>query len=158
MADGHGDEVVDTVGGKSGDHPRQRGAPVVTDDVGPLDPELVEHAEHVAGEERQRVRLDLGRTVGLAEAAQVGHDAAVPGGGERGDLVAPQPMGVGPAVEEQHGRAIALVVDLEPDPVHLVARHATSLICSTISTNSALLGPGNGGTSPTRTMASMMPG
>ena len=59
MADGQGDQVVDTVGGERGDHPRQRGAPVVTDDVGPLDPEVVEHAEHVADEERQRVRVDL---------------------------------------------------------------------------------------------------
>ena len=61
VADGHGDEVVDTIGSEPGEHPRQRSTPVVTDDVSPLDPELVEHAEHVAGDERERVCLDLGR-------------------------------------------------------------------------------------------------
>ena len=158
MADGHGHEVVDTVRSEPGEHPRQRRAPVVADDVRPLDAQLVEHTEHVAGDERQGVRLDLGRAIGVAEPAQVGHDAPIAGGGERGDLMSPQPVRVRPAVQQQHRRTAAFVLHLQSDPTHLVAHHATFLSRSTISTSSALLGPGNGGTAPMRMMASMMPG
>ena len=48
----------------------------------PFDPEVVEHAEHVAGDGEQCVGLDVVRAVGLAEAAQVGRDRPEAGRGQ----------------------------------------------------------------------------
>jgi hypothetical protein len=53
----------DPIGRQRPDHPRERGTPVVTDHVCAFDPEMVQHTEHVDGEERQRVRLDVGGLV-----------------------------------------------------------------------------------------------
>ena len=84
MPDRQGDEVVDTVGCERGDRPCQRRTPVVADHVRSFDAQLIEHAEHVAGNERDGVGLDLGGAIGLSETTQIGNDAAVAGRGECG--------------------------------------------------------------------------
>src|SRR6266545_328935 len=47
LPDRQDNEPVDAVGRKAGGDPREPGAPVVADDVRPLDPELVEDGEDV---------------------------------------------------------------------------------------------------------------
>jgi hypothetical protein len=73
-----------------------------------------------------RVLLDSFRPLRLAEAAQVGRDRAHAGPDERGDLVTPELRRVRKAVEEQHGRAFALVGHGQIDsvPANPVPGHA----------------------------------
>ena len=104
-------------GAERGEHPGERRTPVVADHMGPLDAEL-SSTPSTSPTWRQGVRLDLGGAIGRAEATQVGGDAAVAGRGQGVDLVAPESVRVGPAVEQQHRRPV-LHCDLEPDPVHL---------------------------------------
>ena len=65
------------------------------DDMSPLDADRVEHTQHVAREEQQVVRVDLGRLVGAAVPPEIGDDRPEPCVDECRDLVAPQPAGVG---------------------------------------------------------------
>ena len=69
-----------------------------------LEPHRVHQVEHVRG--HVLLVVALGRRLGLAEAAQVGHDHAVAGIGERGDLVAPLVPVLRPAVEDQDRVAV----------------------------------------------------
>ena len=100
-----------------GQRPGQRGAPVVADHGGPLDPERVEQAEHVGDQGRHRVggrRRPGGPT---AEPAQVRRDHPVPGRDQRRDLVPPQRRRVREAVQQQHRGPAALVDHLERQAV-----------------------------------------
>jgi hypothetical protein len=90
--------------------------------MGPLDVVVVEHADHVADELDDAVRLHRGRLVGVAEPAQVEGDRPVAGGRERRDLAAPQLVGVGPPVDQQHGRTAAGVLDVDADAVDVNER------------------------------------
>ena len=101
-------EGTHAVGREDPEHPRDRRAPVVADDVHAFDAEVVEHADEVRVQERDRIVLDPFRLVGRAEAAHVGRDRPVARGAQRGDLVIPERMRVGPAVDEQHGLAVAV--------------------------------------------------
>ena len=120
MADGQHDQVVDAAGHEGGERPGQGRAPVVTDDVGPVDPHRGEDRRDVPGQQGQRVGLDLLGLVGVPVAAQVGDDDLEPGPGQRRYLVPPQPPGVGKAVQ-QHDRASLpghLVLDTDPVDIH----------------------------------------
>src|SRR5438045_2377258 len=57
VADRQCDEVVDAVRNQRRDGPRDRRAPIMTDHMRALDADRVEYAEHIAGEERDGVRL-----------------------------------------------------------------------------------------------------
>ena len=129
------------VGREDPEHPRDRRAPVVADDVHPFDAEMIEHADEVREQERDRIVLDPFRLVGRAEAAHVGRDRPVPGGAQRGDLVIPERMRVGPAVDEQHGFAVAgagaLVVDFDPRAVDVDAHDGSVYSVNSDMTRSA---------------------
>lgn len=64
----------------------------MTDDVRPLDAEVIEHLGHVTGNGQQGVVVDAFGTIGVAETPQVGGNRAEPGRSEVGDLVAPEAM------------------------------------------------------------------
>ena len=84
-----------------------------------------------------RVGGDVRRLLGLAEAAQVGRDHALAGRDERGDLVPPQPVGVREAVDQQDGRALALVLDRQPHAVAVeLPQHQASARRSAAPTSS----------------------
>ena len=98
------DERADRLGARRGDRPRHAAADVVADDHRAVEAQLVDQAEHAR-------RLRLGAVglfrravvaVGLAEAAQVGHDDVGAVLEQRHDVavVAAVP---GPAVEEHGG-------------------------------------------------------
>jgi hypothetical protein len=82
------DEPIDALGCVRGQDPGDGSAPVVPDDVRPLDAELVEHRDDVGDAVADRVRLDIFGLVGLAEPAQVGGEHAEPGGRQRRRLLA----------------------------------------------------------------------
>src|SRR5436190_5887222 len=127
MADRHRHQPVDPVGVQPGEHPRERRAPVVPDDVRALDSERVEDRDDVGRDRRDPVAVDLLRPVGLAEAAQVGRDHAEAGVGERRRLLPPQVRRVREAVQEDYRRPLALDVHRERDAVGRVdALHAAS--------------------------------
>ena len=77
--------------------------------------------------EQDVVGVDAVGLVGRAEAAQVGGDDLVAGGDQRRDLVAPQVVGVGPAVQQHDGRALALDGHLEADALGFDAHGSLSL-------------------------------
>ena len=70
VADRQRDEVVDPVGQERGEGPGQGGAPVVADDMGAPDPELVENGHQVPGREQDVVRLHPSGGVRGPEAAR----------------------------------------------------------------------------------------
>ncbi len=117
MSDRHRDEPIDPARVKSGDHPGQARAPVVADDVGTLDLQRVEDRNHVVGDSSYAGGLDLRWHVRVAEASQVGHDHAVAGRIEYGDLVPPHVRRVGKAVQQHDGRSVTLVADCERNPI-----------------------------------------
>jgi hypothetical protein len=135
MAHRKGRQVVHPVGQEGGHRPGQGCPEVVADHVGPIDPQLVQHGDDVAGRGQDVVGLDaLGRARG-AVAAQVRDDHPEAGVGQSWNLVAPHGTRVGESVEE-HDRAPAachLHVDghaaavdlhglvLSPDPQDVVA-------------------------------------
>ena len=116
-------------GGGEGDDP----APVVTDQVDPLEAERVEEVDHVAGEQlagHPHVRL-----VGGAEAPGVGGEDGVAGVGERTHLVAPLVGGLREPVQQHDGLARALleVVDAQTGRLHEGRRHGHGLAGSSVA-------------------------
>ncbi len=119
MTDREDDEAFDALRVPCRKEPGHGRAPVVADDVRPLDPERVEQRLHVAEDEREPVVPDVRRPVGGAEAAEIGRDRTEPRPGERRDLTAPEVRGVREPVQEEHGRPRPLVDDVEAEPVRL---------------------------------------
>jgi hypothetical protein len=107
MADRQRDQALDPVGGEHGHPPGHGGAPVVADHGGPLHPEGVEQAGDVADQGAELVGLDGGQAGRLPQATQVGGEHPHARGGQGVELVAPQPPGVGEAVQQHHRRAVA---------------------------------------------------
>ena len=70
--------------------PRHRAAPVVADEVEPLDAEGVGEAEDVADEPLDAVLRHVGGSGARRVAPLVGSDGAVPGGGQSVELVPPR--------------------------------------------------------------------
>src|SRR5439155_3298136 len=79
VADRHYDEAFHPLRHEAGERPRETGAPVVPDDVRPLDLERVEDRDDVRDEAPHRIRLDLLWLRRLAEATQVRRDHSHPG-------------------------------------------------------------------------------
>jgi hypothetical protein len=79
--------------------------------------ERVDEAEHVVDERGHAVRGQLGGGGGPPVAAHVGGDGVVSGGGERGELVAPGIPELGEAVEEDDGRPLARLGQVQVDAV-----------------------------------------
>ena len=115
------DEMVDAIGRDQGEHPRERRAPVVADDVGALGAGVAQHRQHVADQQVHPVRLDGSGLSERAVAAQVRNDHPEAGVGQRRDLVAPQPSRIGKAVQQHHRPALAGHVVFDPDPVDVNA-------------------------------------
>ena len=83
------------------------------------------YAGDVGGEVEQAVGVDRFGLVAVPEAAQVGSDRSVAGVDQGADLVAPQGVRIGPAVQQQHCR-VAVVAghgDFEGDVVGGDAHH-----------------------------------
>ena len=112
-------------GTSDGDRPRQRGAPVVADDVGPLDAEVVEHAEHVAGEEGDGVGVDL---VGLVRCrrsrAGRGRSTRKPAPARAGTWWRHRRPESGKPWSSTTGRPSPGDLELDADPVHVDAHDA----------------------------------
>ena len=111
----HGDDGPDDLGLEHRGRPGHQAAPAVPDD------HRLGHAQRAddAGDVgRQGARVvALGRVVGAAVAAQVHRDRAVAGVGEGGQLLPPRPPEGREAVQEQDGRSVADVDDVEARPV-----------------------------------------
>jgi len=89
------------------EHLRDRPTLVVADDVyGPEVEGVDETKDHLRL--RPHRPVGVGQGLGVAEAEQVGRETAVLGGQDR-DYVAPDEVGKRAAVEQQDGRALALV-------------------------------------------------
>ena len=99
-----------------------------------LDAGRVEDRHEVGHRVREAIRVDRGGPVRRAEAAHVGREHAQAGRRERRHLVAPEVRGVRESMDEQDRRALALVEDLEVEPV---ARDA-------VAHGAAAYGPGAG--------------
>jgi hypothetical protein len=115
---GHGDrhQPAHPVGVVERDPQGEPAAPVVADDVGPVDAERVHQAQDVADPVGGGV--PAGRGVAPAGAAQV--DGEHPAGpGEVRDDVAPREPVLGEAVQQDHGGRVGGtgLGDVEPDPV-----------------------------------------
>jgi hypothetical protein len=92
--------AVEALGGAQAEQEADPAAPVVTDQLHPLQPQLVEDGEHVGRQVLLLVAV-AGR-VGPAEAAQVQRQHAV-AVGQRRHQVAPLIPVLRPAVQEEHG-------------------------------------------------------
>ena len=90
----------------------------MADDVRVGDRERVEHADDVAEDGLDPIRLHLLRSSRGAEAAQVRRDDAVAGLDQGGALMPPQLGRVGKAVQQQDRVAGAFVDDAEVEIVH----------------------------------------
>src|SRR5208337_5119949 len=99
--------------------PGDRSAPVMADDRGPLLPERVDDADHVADEVQERIFLDLFRPIRLAIAAHVRRDRMVAGFRERLQLPSPGIPGFGKAVAEDDERAFARLGEMDADSIRL---------------------------------------
>src|SRR5204862_1748563 len=88
--DGDGDKAIDLLGSERRREPRHTGAPIVPDDVRPLDAERVENAGHLPNDGGQPIIRGGRRIAAAATAAQVGDAHADAALGERGEVVAPQ--------------------------------------------------------------------
>ena len=73
----------------------------------------VENRRHVPDRMGELVVLLALRAAGVTESAQVGCYHPEASGGQGGDLVAPQPGVIRPAVYQQHGVAVTVAVDLD---------------------------------------------
>ena len=91
----------------------------MADDRGPLLPERVDDADHVADEMKERVFLDLLRPIRLAIAAHVRRDRMVAGFRKRLQLPSPGIPGFGKAVAEDDERAFARLGEMDADFVCL---------------------------------------
>src|SRR5690606_28648278 len=120
-----GGQAGHPLGSEGGGRPRQGRAPVVAHDVGLLGTDVVEHGEGVARQLEQPVGLHRLGLVAVAEAPEVGGDRPVAGRVEGRHHAAPEVARVGPSVQQQHGRAVTALVELDPDPVRRDA-HACS--------------------------------
>ena len=93
----------------------------------------IEDADHVSYEMQDRVLVDPLRRVTLAVAAQVGGDNTEAGSSKGVDLMPPGEPGFREAVHEQHQRPVALLgnVDVDPvafdDPLRCLAHFSISL-------------------------------
>ena len=105
------------------ERPRDARAPVVADDVRALDLQRVQNRDRVGDAAANAIVVDLFRLARLAEAAQVGRDHAQSGAREGRDLVAPEPRGVGEAVQQEHRRTFALVEHRQLDAVAVDPPH-----------------------------------
>jgi hypothetical protein len=94
----------------------------VADDVRFWYVKALEEADQIAYYLGDAVLLHGTRFVGVAEAPEVGSDRPVTGFGQGSHLVAPEFMGVGPAMEKQDGRPLPDVSDVDADAVHLDSR------------------------------------
>ena len=96
-----------------------RPAPVVHDDRRAAQVEVLEQRRRQLAVAVVGVPADVGRLVRASEAGQVGRDAAKAGVAHGRDHLAPQERPGRLAVEEDHGRALALVEVGEAQPVDL---------------------------------------
>ncbi len=99
--------------------PGDRRAPVMADDDRPLGPEGVDDPDHVADQMKERIFLDLLRTVGLSVAAHVRRHRMIAGIGERLQLRPPGIPGFRKPVAEQDERPFARLRQMDADSVRL---------------------------------------
>ena len=111
--------------------PRDRRAPIVTREPRLLDAEVVEQADHVAGEDVHIVGRDAPWFIGQVVAALVGDDDAEACRGQRGDLLPPANPEFGEAVQQNDRRSVFAAVghDVKIDVIGLneLALHPASI-------------------------------
>jgi hypothetical protein len=112
----HG-ERPDSVWAQHGREPRHRRAPVMADDVHSIQAEPVQYRGHVGHHVRQPVRGHVSGTLRAPEPPQIRRDDPEPVGHQERDLMAPEPGGIRPAVQEQDRDAVAMILDVQTDPV-----------------------------------------
>ena len=148
VADRQAGQAGDPFGRQCREYGADRTTPVVADDVGRACPEDVEEPDQVTDHLHHSVARDGAGFVGLTEAAEIGRDGSVAGLAEGGDLVAPDLVAVGPAVEQEDGFAVADVRYLEDCSVDVQA-HGELLQwrqrgVAIVARSSARSGPGVG--------------
>ena len=95
---------------------------------------VIEQTQHVGGEHVDRVLVGVVGGGGVPEAAHVGHQHPVAGGGQRSDLVAPGEAELREPVQQHDDRAArrAVLGDRQLDPVSRHRHHhATRATAST---------------------------
>src|SRR5690349_21125619 len=92
------DHPLDAIARHQGGIPRDRAAPIVSDDPAFADSECVEHPDYIADQLTLGVRLDWRRTFGLAVAALIGRDRTKARLRERLHLMAPRVPHLGKAM------------------------------------------------------------
>src|SRR5207302_4654291 len=99
--------------------PGHAGAPVVPDDVRPLDSQRVENASYVSDDGGEAVVYDVRWLAASSTSTHVRHDRAKAVLYERGHLVAPEITRIGKAVQQDDRRARPLIPNVELKPVGL---------------------------------------
>ena len=117
-------EAVNALRVAGGERPADIGAPVVADQMRARDAEGIEHTHRVGDEPGQEVGLDLGGPVRSPEPALIHGDDPIASRLQRRHLVSPQRPAIGEAVQEEDGRTIADVDDVEIHAVDAVHRGA----------------------------------
>ena len=123
----------EAVGARESCLPGDAGAPVMTDDHSGRRAQGIEDADHVSYEMQDRVLVDRRGRVTLAVAAQVRGDNTEAGSSKGVDLMPPGEPGFREAVHQQHQRPVALLgnVDVDPvafdDPLRCLAHFSISL-------------------------------
>ena len=107
----------EAVGPRESRLPGDAGAPIMPDDDGGRRTQGIKNADHVADEMQDRVLVDRLRRVTLAVATHIGGDDTEAGGGKGVDLMPPREPGFRKAVHQQHQRPLALLGDVDVDPV-----------------------------------------
>jgi len=98
----------------------------MTDHMGPVDTQVIEHALDVPDQREDVVRLDALGLVRRPEPPQVGGDDPVAGIDQGGDLVPPHVMAVGPSVQQDHRRSVTFDGHVQADAIGLYAHSSSS--------------------------------
>ena len=112
----------DALGVLRREHQRRVAAHAEPHDVGLVDARRIEHGDGVTVEEVLAVEAFVCGRVGARIAARRPHDAA-PAAAEMADLVVPAPVIAAELVDEQDGRALARLLEVDACALGLCERH-----------------------------------
>src|SRR4051812_12859925 len=133
--------MIDAVGCECRGCPCHGRTPIMPHHVRARDLEVVEDAHYIEREEDDRIIVDSLRLVAGAVTALVRNDDLEAGVDERRNLLRPQALGVGEAVQQHDRPPLTFHVHVEGDAIH---RDSHVPPQDTRASSSSRLGPGSG--------------